>query len=172
MRKIQQAEALLYIYSDGMREQDIRNALQITALEWRTIEAALFEKYDASNSGILFSKYGDTYLFETHPSMYQFLSERVPQKTQKSLSQQAMEVLAIIAYRQPITRLEVEQIRGVQSTSVFDTLLSRGLIEEDGRLDTIGKPFIYKTTDAFLQHFSLQDLSELPPLQLEDDDAH
>lgn len=171
MRKQQEAEALLYIHSDGITESEILSILSITTIEWRAIESALSEKYNISHSGILFSRYGDTYVLETHPKMYSLLSDLIPQKTQKSLSQQAMEVLAIIAYKQPITRLEVEQIRGVQSTSVFDTLLSRGFIKEAGRLEAIGKPYIYKTTDAFLHHFSMQSLDELPPLEIEVDDA-
>ena len=75
-----------------------------------------------------------------------------------------METLAIIAYRQPITRPEIDAIRGVNSDGVLRTLLARGLIEEVGRRDTVGRPILYGTTFAFLQHFGLESLDDLPPL--------
>ncbi len=81
------------------------------------------------------------------------------------LSQAALETLAIIAYRQPITRAEIDRIRGVQSSGVLRTLLARELIEEVGRLDTVGHPILYGTTFRFLEYFGLQSLDDLPPLE-------
>ena len=75
-----------------------------------------------------------------------------------------METLAIVAYRQPVTRAQVEYVRGVNSDSVLRTLINRGLIEERGRLEQVGRPIVYGTTFEFLQYFGLQDLAELPPL--------
>lgn len=159
-----QAEAILYLWSDGLTEKQILQALQITPLEWNQIVTELEQKYSRESSGIVLSRHGDTWQFTTHPELHDVISGWLPLKPQKNLSQQALEVLAIIAYQQPVTKLAVEQIRGVQSSSVFETLLSRDLIREAGRLETIGKPFVYETTDEFLRYFSLRDLSDLPPL--------
>ncbi len=81
------------------------------------------------------------------------------------LSRAALETLAIIAYRQPITRPEIEAIRGVSSDGVLRTLLSAGLIERPGRADTAGRPFFHSTTSEFLQHFGLRNLDEMPSLE-------
>jgi segregation and condensation protein B len=80
------------------------------------------------------------------------------------LSNAALETLAIIAYRQPVTRAQVEQLRGVDCSGVLSTLLNRGLIAESGRLDTVGRPVLFSTTLAFLRHFGLTSLGDLPPL--------
>lgn len=93
--------------------------------------------------------------------------ERLLQPVQKqTLSQAALETLAIIAYRQPITRLEVEEIRGVKCDYSIQMLCSRELIAEVGRKDTIGHPILYGTTDAFLAHFGIKSLDELPALDI------
>lgn len=160
---LMKAEAMLYLWSDGLTEKQLRESLQVTPVEWLAIEKQLMEKY-GPDSGIVYEKHGETRLFATHPSLHTDLSELLQAQPKKSLSRQALEVLSIIAYKQPTTRLVVEQIRGVQSSGIFDTLLERGLIKEAGRLDTIGKPYIYETTDEFLRYFSLEDLSDLPPV--------
>ena len=157
------AEALLYVWSDGLTERQIMQALDLSPLEWTETSEALKNRFN-EQSGIVLKRHGDTWLFETNPRFHDDIAGLLPLKPTKNLSQQAMEVLAIIAYRQPVTKLAVEQIRGVQSSSVFETLLSRGLIQEAGRMDTIGKPYLYETTDEFLRYFSLGDLSELPAL--------
>jgi segregation and condensation protein B len=83
---------------------------------------------------------------------------------QQSLSQAAMETLAVVAYKQPVTRAEVEQIRGVKCDYSLQSLMIKGLIREVGRKDTIGRPILFGTTDDFLSHFGLRDLEELPPM--------
>lgn len=165
------AEAILFLWSDGLTVKQLMESLSVSPVEWLDIERQLQEKY-GHDSGIQFSVHGDTRLFTTHPALHNTISEMQESRPEKNLSRQALEVLSIIAYKQPATRLEVEQIRGVQSTGIFETLVARGLIREAGRLETIGKPYIYETTDEFLRYFSLADLSELPPLrQSEAEDA-
>jgi segregation and condensation protein B len=83
---------------------------------------------------------------------------------QQSLSQAAMETLAVVAYKQPVTRAEVEQVRGVKCDYSLQSLILKGMIEEAGRKDTIGRPILYRTTDKFLSHFGIQGLEDLPPL--------
>jgi len=85
------------------------------------------------------------------------------------LSQAALEVLAIVAYLQPITRPSIDSIRGVNSDGALRTLLSKGLIEEQGRMDTPGRPILYGTTPEFLQHFGLSIIDHLPPLDDEEE---
>ena len=161
------AEALLFLWSDGLTVKQLKEALSVHAKEWERVEAELEQKY-GEHSGIIYEKHGDTRLFSSHPDLYPVISDLMQQKPAKSLSRQALEVLSIIAYRQPVTRLVVEQIRGVQSSGIIDTLLTRGLIREAGRLDAIGKPYIYETTDEFLRYFSLESLAELPPVDVEE----
>ncbi len=100
---------------------------------------------------------------EAAPAIERFLGLSLAGK----LSAAALETLAIIAYQQPITRPQIEAIRGVSSDGVLRTLLSKGLIEEVGRLETVGHPVLFSTTFEFLQHFGLSSLSELPPLEIQ-----
>ena len=90
-------------------------------------------------------------------------------KKQTPLSQAAMEALTVVAYNQPVTKSFVESVRGIDSSSVINTLVEKGLLEEDGRLDVPGKPVAYRTTDTFLRSFGLSSLSELPPLEREEE---
>ncbi len=96
--------------------------------------------------------------------IYKDYYEKMVAQKERGLSQAAMETLAIIAYRQPVTRLEIEEIRGVASDATIRRLQARGLIKEAGRQDSPGKPILYTVTDAFMDAFNLADLSELPPL--------
>lgn len=103
------------------------------------------------------------------PSWSAWVSDRRGPRPDDSLSVAAWECLAVVAYRQPVTRLEVEQIRQVNSDRALDGLVSRGLIEEVGRKDTPGRPILYATTRKFLETFDLKDLSGLPPLMSSED---
>ena len=98
----------------------------------------------------------------TVPENHAFMEVITVQKRKKSLTQSAMETLSIIAYQQPVTKLEIEEVRGVKCDSTIRVLLDYGLIREAGRLDRIGKPILYRTTQAFLVQFNLKDISELP----------
>ena len=88
------------------------------------------------------------------------------------LSSAALETLAVVAYRQPVTRAQIEAVRGVDCAAVLRSLMQRGLIEETGRLEAAGRPILYGVTDLFMQHFGLMELGELPPLAHEDEDLH
>ncbi|MFQ9998796.1 MAG: SMC-Scp complex subunit ScpB, partial [Anaerococcus obesiensis] len=88
----------------------------------------------------------------------------IVKKSEKNLSNSSLETLSIIAYKQPITRAEIDKIRGVKSQSTIDSLLDKKLIKENGRLDKIGKPIIYVTTDLFLKYFNISNLDQLPKI--------
>ena len=111
----------------------------------------------------------NTVQFTTAPPAAEILERFLGLESTSRLSQAALETLAIIAYRQPITRPYVDAIRGVNSDSVVRTLLSKGLIEEVGRSPTPGRPILYGTTSSFLQHFGLSSLEELPALEEEEE---
>ncbi len=119
---------------------------------------------ESSERGIMLKRYGNHLQLATKPECAPYV-ERLLQPVQKqSLSQAAMETLAVIAYRQPTTKGEVELIRGVKCDYSVQSLLNKGLIKEVGRKETLGRPILYATTDRFLEHFGISDVRELPPL--------
>lgn len=114
--------------------------------------------------GIRVLKVADGYLMGTNPENVEFVERILHPKEETSLSPQAMETLAIIAYKQPITRNEIERLRGVDSGWVIETLIAKKLVGDAGRSEAPGRPYLYATTDEFIRHFGLNNLNELPPL--------
>ncbi|MFQ5340609.1 MAG: SMC-Scp complex subunit ScpB [Anaerolineae bacterium] len=155
-------ESLLFVADEPVALSDLARTLDVSTREVGDGVARLCAAY--AGRGLRIQRVnGQVQMVtapETAPAIERFLGLELSGK----LSQAAMETLAIIAYRQPITRPEVDAIRGVSSDGVLRTLLARGLIEDVGRLDTVGRPILYGTTFAFLQHFGLETLDELPPL--------
>lgn len=156
-------EALLFVWGEPLSDKEIAGALKIQVSEARKLLLEMMEEYHFHPRGIELKKAGHTYQLQTKARYYDFLKETftVTQKA-KRLNSSTLETLAIIAYKQPVTRIEVEEIRGVKSLSSIETLLSRNLICECGRLDRIGKPKLYRTTDEFLRYFDLESLQQLP----------
>lgn len=151
--------------SELARICDIDEDTLILALE------RMQEKYNEENGGICLVQAGSTYQLSTKKEYYEYIVKLVEPKEQNNLSNAAMETLSIVAYNQPVTRSSIEFIRGVNSDSAVNKLVQRGLIEECGRLDTPGKPLLYKTTSGFLKTFGLKQINDLPdidniPLQL------
>lgn len=125
--------------------------------------------YDESNCAFRIIKIARGYQFATRPEYSRFVGFMNSENRKKRLSQSALETLAIIAYKQPITKPEIEKIRGVNADYILSTLLEKNLICIKGRADTVGRPLIYGTTDEFLNYFGISDLSELPkPREIED----
>lgn len=122
--------------------------------------------YESEARGLRITEYGDTYLFSTKKEHSEFHNKRVDSSLNSKLSQASLETLAMIAYQQPITRTEIEEIRGVKSDRTIQTLIARELIEEAGRKDTIGRPILFQTTKRFLLNFGLSSLRELPELDV------
>jgi segregation and condensation protein B len=106
------------------------------------------------------------YLMGTNPENAEYVKKITNPREETRLSPQALETLAIIAYKQPVTRVEIERLRGVDSGWVIETLLAKKLIREVGRSETVGRPYLYATTEEFLKHFGLKDLKDLPPLKV------
>ena len=104
----------------------------------------------------------------SNPECFDYVKELITIENEKKLTTAAIEVLSIIAYKQPVTKIEVDSIRGVNSDNIIKKLLLLDLIEERGRLDRVGKPYLYGTTDNFLYKFGLKSLNELPDLESDD----
>ncbi len=126
--------------------------------------AALERRYREEGRGIRLQEHRGRWQWVTAPEASPFIRRLLGMTGGERLSRAALETLAIIAYHQPVTRAQVEAVRGVDCTGVLQTLLMRGLIEEVGRAEAPGRPILYGTTDRFLQTFGLRSLADLPPL--------
>lgn len=157
-------EAILFVAGDPVSVEDVSAALDLSELE--TIQAAetLQREYDVNNRGIVLKRYGNHLKLETRAEYAPYVERMLQPVQRQTLSQAALETLAVIAYRQPTTRGEVEQVRGVKCDYSIQSLISKGLIIEVGRKEALGRPILYATTDRFLEHFGITDIRELPPL--------
>lgn len=155
-------EAILFIAAEPLSLRQLAVTLDVTP---GTVEQAmrqLSEHY--TGRGIQLQHSGDTFQFVTAPTTASAVAHFLGIQPSGRLSGAALEVLAIIAYRQPVTRAQVEAVRGVDSSATLRVLLARDLILEVGRLEAAGRPILYGTGPAFLQYFGLTDLAQLPPL--------
>ena len=156
-------EAVLFVAGEPITVEAMARVLQISEEQVLTAVGALRQRLDESGSALQVIAIAGGYQLCTRPTVSEFVA-RLLAREQGKLSRAALETLAIIAYRQPITQPEIEAIRGVACASVLRTLLDRNLICEAGRKSTVGRPILYRTTQSFLHYFALRDLSELPPL--------
>jgi len=158
-------ESLLFVADEPVSVQRLAEALETTPGQVERALRALEE--DLQGRGLRLQRMGSRVQMVTAPEAAPVVERFLGLRSRRRLSPAALETLAIIAYRQPISRPEIESIRGVNCDSVLRTLLSAGLIEEVGRASTVGRPILYGTTFAFLQHFGLSRLEDLPPLETE-----
>jgi segregation and condensation protein B len=157
-------EALLFVAGEPLTIPQMAKLVRATEVE----VAATLQRIesDYADRGIVVREVGGGYRFATSPLARNAVEAYLlPPKT--SLSAPAMEALAIVAHMQPVTKSEIESIRGVNSDSVVNTLLDRNLIDEAGRKDVVGRPMLYKTTPFFLESFGLRSLDDLPDLELD-----
>lgn len=158
-------EGLLFLKGDeGASLEEICYCLEVEEKEVTAYIEQLKDKYSGELSGICLQKLNDKYRLMTKPEFSTFYSKILENPITQKLSNAAMETLAIIAYKQPVTRAEVSDIRGVNSDGIMKSLAARNLIFESGILDAVGKPILYKTTDDFLDLFNLSSLEELPSI--------
>lgn len=154
----------------------IADAVRILGARKRLVEGAIELLMDAPPIGLILQRDGDRLQLATGPASATYVRRLRGLDEQARLSRAALEVLAVVAYRQPITRAEIEAVRGVGSDRALATLLQRELIEEVGRKDTVGRPVLFGTTLAFLEHLGLRSLADLPsvpaPEQSAGGDAH
>ncbi|KMY54658.1 segregation and condensation protein B [Bacillus sp. FJAT-27231] len=162
-------ESLLFAAGDGgLTLKQLAQVLEIEEFEAAGIIEELKEKYEKEEErGIGLMELAGTYQLATKREHAPYLKKLVESSQPQTLSQAALETLAIVAYKQPITRAEIEDIRGVKTESALHTLVVKGLIQETGRSEGPGRPILYGTTKEFLDCFGLRDLAELPPLSEE-----
>jgi segregation and condensation protein B len=161
-------EALLFTWGDPLNIRELEKILGIPQKELKKIIEEMKDEFNYGRRGTQIIKTGNSYQLCTRIEHYEYIKKLHTRKESKSISNAAMETLTIIAYKQPITKVEMEQIRGVKCDKAVQTLLDKNLIMESGRLDKPGKPILYSTTDDFLRAFGLSAIKELPTLESEE----
>lgn len=155
-------EAILFVAGEPVDVRDLPKALEATEMETAQAIDRLESDCNYHRRGICLKRFGCHIQLSTRAEYAPYV-ERLLQPIQKqSLSQSAMETLAVVAYRQPVTKLEIEAVRGVKCDYSVQSLVNKGMIVEVGRKEALGRPILYGTTDAFLAHFGLSSLEELP----------
>jgi segregation and condensation protein B len=157
-------EAILFLRSERVGLDELVELLEVPLLDLKVILDEMIVEYNEISRGIQIVAVDGGYLMCTRPE-YAGILARADKPVRKRLSSSALETLAIIAYRQPVTRAEIEKIRGVKSDKMIYSLLEKELIAEAGYKESAGKPVLYATTDEFLRLFGLVSLSELPVLE-------
>ena len=166
----QEVEALIFASEQGIRAEEILYCLQaavdanIEETEVLKIIASIQQKYLHGNLAIELLKINNGYQFLTKKAYHPVVSQLQLQRSKKKLSQAALETLAIIAYRQPVTKLEIEQIRGVNCDYSIQKLLDKELISIAGKANTVGRPLLYATSNQFADYMGINNISELPAM--------
>lgn len=170
-------EALIFASEEAISANEIIRAIkeidgedvQISLQDIENCIEDLNKKYSQFSLSFKLVKIANGYLFATNPEYAKYIGYLSSEKSKKRLSQAALETLSIVAYKQPITKPDLEAIRGVNSDYILNTLLEKNLIKITGRGETVGRPLLYTTTDEFLKYFGLNNLSDLPkPREIEE----
>lgn len=162
-------EGLLFVAPEPVSVKHLAAAIECPVEQ---IEVALEQlKETCQDRGIRLQRYGERVQLVSAPELTEYIERFLGLSSSSKLSTAALETLAIVAYRQPITRPQIEAIRGVNSDGVLRTLISKGLVEEVGRLETVGHPTLFSTTFEFLRHFGLENIKDLPELELPENEA-
>lgn len=160
-------EAVLFAMGDSVEMSKLVHVLEMEEKEIRTIIESMNEKYKKSNRGIYIIELNNSFQLSTKPELYEYLIKVAKAPRKYVMSDTLLETLSIIAYKQPITRLEIEKIRGVSCDHAVNRLLEFNLIQELGRLDAPGRPLLFGTTEEFLRTFGVKSLGDLPVLNQE-----
>jgi segregation and condensation protein B len=160
---LQLLESLLFVATEPVSVADLAHALGLTLDETEVMLVELAQGYQ--NRGIRLQRHGDRVQLVSAPEAAATIEKFLGLQSSTRLSNAALETLAVIAYKQPITRAAIEAVRGVDCSGAIRTLLQRGLIVEAGRMQTAGRPVLYSTTDEFLKQFGLEDIKELPAIE-------
>lgn len=164
-------EGLLFVVGDdGVTLDEICNTLNIDENKARELLTILKKEYESDNRGIKISFLGGSFKLTTKKEHKDYYQKLITEK-ESILSQAQLEVLAIVAYNEPITRAEIDEIRGISSSYVIQKLVSKDLIKVAGKSDLPGKPNLYKTTKYFLDCFGLSSLNDLPVIEVENDES-
>ena len=164
-------EAILFTMGDAVEAEKIAAAIELDTPSTEKLLHEMMERYREEDRGIQMIELDHSYQLCTKKEYYETLIKIARQPQKIVLTDVLMETLSIIAYKQPVTRIEIEKIRGVKSDHAVNKLVEFGLVKELGSLDAPGKPLLFGTTEEFLRHFGVQSLEELPvinPMQVED----
>ncbi len=162
-------EGILFVVGDeGITLDEIENVLQISEEEVKKLLVLLRKDYEDTGRGLRISFLGNTFKLTTKDEHKEYYERLVNDNKNYTLSNAALEVLAVIAYNEPVTRLKIDEIRGVNSSQIVRRLLARGFIKVCGKSSSIGKPNLYKTTNDFLDYFGLASKEDLPKIAFED----
>lgn len=157
-------EAVIFAHGEPITVAQLAEVLELDAAAVVRLADDLMQDFGTRKGGIRLVKMDDSYQFCTEKAHAPYIRKALDLRRNLPLSQAAMEVMAIIAYNQPVTKAFIEQVRGVDCDAVVQGLVNKGLVEEKGRLELPGHPLLYGTTAGFLRSFSLTSLSDLPPL--------
>jgi segregation and condensation protein B len=159
-------EALLFVSHDPLSLEKLASVLEgVSKPSLKTALESLQAEYDEAGRGLQIMEVAGGYVMVTRPEQSVYIKRLAKAKPSSKVSRSALEALAIVSYKQPITRADIEKIRGVETSGVLRTLLDQKLIRIVGRQDIPGRPILYGTTRQFLQRFGLRDLRDLPPLK-------
>ncbi len=164
-------ECILFVSGEPVPTIQLQRAIGATDIEMQYILRTMDEKFRADKRGVQLYMTPDTVQLVSNREYASFVQELLQPVQEKSFSQSMLETLSVVAYRQPVTRADIEAVRGVRCEYAVRELLKMGMIQELGRKNVIGRPMMFGTTDAFLRHFGLHGLEELPPLSMPEDDA-
>jgi segregation and condensation protein B len=171
-KKKSMLEALLFLSGEPVETGELKKATGVPETDLKELLEELMSEYAERGGGVLIGKIAGGYQMVTNPDHTEWASKLKGAARKQKLSLAALETLAIIAYRQPLTKAEVEELRGVNADGVLKALLDKHLIRIVGKKEAPGKPILYGTTREFLQYFGLNDLTELPTLKdMEREDA-
>ena len=157
-------EAILFVAGEPVRVEELAKALGVTVRAVENEIIKLRDEYDFHQRGFILKRFGHQVQLATRALYAQDVVHLLQPVQKQSLTQAAMETLAVVAYKQPVTRAEVEQVRGVKCDYSLQSLMNKELIMEVGRKDALGRPILYGTTENFLAHFGLTTLEDLPPM--------
>ncbi|MBQ5695129.1 MAG: segregation/condensation protein B [Clostridium sp.] len=163
-------ESMLFVSGEPLSLRDLSNNLEVKDKVVEEIIKEMMTEYEDQSRGIRLISINGAYQLVTKSENSDFVQKLLKKNKRHSLSQASIESLAIIAYKQPITRIDIDEIRGVKSESAIQKLVEKGLIQDIGRLEVPGRPILYGTTDEFLRQFGLETLKELPSLDLYNDE--
>ena len=157
-------EAILFTMGESVALDRLADIIEESEDETKRILESMKTRMDESERGITITELDGSYQMCTKPEMYDYLIDLTKTAYNPVLSDAALETLSIIAYKQPVTRLDIEKIRGVSCDHAINRLLEFGLVKELGRLDAPGKPILFRTTEQFLRSFGVKSLEELPEM--------
>ncbi|MCR4610901.1 MAG: SMC-Scp complex subunit ScpB [Lachnospiraceae bacterium] len=157
-------EGILFTMGDSVKPEKIANALSVEKDEVISCLDNMMKRYEEDNRGIRLMKLDDSYQMCTSPEIYEYLIKIAKQPKRYVLTEVLLETLSIIAYKQPVTKSEIDKIRGVSCGHAVNKLVEFNLVEEVGRLDAPGRPMLFGTTEDFLRSFGVSSIEELPQL--------